>query len=415
MCEGYATAASIHLATGHAVLCAFNAGNLLPVAEAARALYPQRRLILCADNDVKADATNVGLDAATAAAQAVNGLLAVPPAHEGKACDFNDLHQWRGFEAVLTCIEEAKAPHNTMKTALRVLDLEEMLTIEMPPREYVVHPVIPEQGLCLLYAARGVGKTHIALSIAYAVASGDKVLKWTCPKPRQVLYVDGEMPFTVMQERLAALVRAHDIEPDPHFFRILTPDMQGENPMPNLATSEGQDAIAPYLDGVSLVVIDNLATLCRSGRANDEESWLPVQAWILELRRRGISVLLVHHASKNGGQRGTSAKEDVLDTVINLSRPKDYNPEEGARFEVHLTKARGIFGPDAEPFEARLESDSTRSYWTVRSIEDALQSQVRTLANDGMTQREIATELDVSKSNVNRLCKKFGIDTRGGK
>ena len=53
---------------------------------------------------------------------------------------------------------------------------------------------------------------------------------------------------------------------------------------------------------------------------------MPVQEWILQLRRRGISVLIVHHAGKGGDQRGTSAKEDVLDTVIKLSRPDDYNP-----------------------------------------------------------------------------------------
>lgn len=107
---------------------------------------------------------------------------------------------------------------------------------------------------------------------------------------------------------------------------------------------------------MKLIVLDNLATLCRHGRANDEESFLPVQEWLLKLRRRGISVLLVHHASKNGSQRGTSSKEDTLDTVIQLKRPSDYETDQGARFEVHLTKARGIFGEDAEPFEAQLST-----------------------------------------------------------
>lgn len=412
--EGFATAASLHLATGHAVLVAFNAGNLPAVAKMARRLYPEREIILAADNDVNTEG-NPGLTKATEAASTIGARLALCPAHEGKATDFNDLHNWRSLEAVAAIIAEATIPQARKQTALRVLDLQEMLTIEMPPREYIVHPIIPEQGLCLLYAARGVGKTHAALSIAYAVASGGNVLRWTCPKPRPVLYIDGEMPFPAMQERLAALVQAHDAEPDPRFLRILTPDMQGENPMPNIATHEGQTALSPYLEGIDLVVVDNLATLARNGRANDEESWLPIQEWILGLRRRGISVLIVHHAGKNGGQRGTSAKEDVLDVVISLSRPKDYNPEEGARFEVRLTKARGIFGPDAEPFEARLESDGARSFWTVRSIEDVLLSQVRSLADDGMTQREIAAELEVSKSAVNRLCKKHDISTKGGK
>jgi len=58
----------------------------------------------------------------------------------------------------------------------------------------------------------------------------------------------------------------------------------------------------------------------------------------------------------NGRQRGTSRREDSLDTVIALRRPADYSPEEGARFEVHIEKARSIVGEGASPFEAMVRS-----------------------------------------------------------
>ncbi len=111
--EGYATGASLHLATGHAVLFAFNAGNLEAVAHIARARYPDREIMLCADNDcetIKADGTqgNPGKEAASRAAQAVDGKLAVCPAHDGKATDFNDLHRLRSLEAVRTVVEAAR-------------------------------------------------------------------------------------------------------------------------------------------------------------------------------------------------------------------------------------------------------------------------------------------------------------------
>jgi hypothetical protein len=80
------------------------------------------------------------------------------------------------------------------------------------------------------------------------------------------------------------------------------------------------------LNDFDLIVLDNLSTLVRSGRENESESWLPVQEWALQLRKRGKSILFVHHAGKTGQQRGTSKKEDVLDTVISLKRPKDYSP-----------------------------------------------------------------------------------------
>ena len=84
------------------------------------------------------------------------------------------------------------------------------------------------------------------------------------------------------------------------------------------------------LADVSLLVIDSLSTLCPgAGPENDAESWEEMQQWLLALRRRGVSVLLVHHDNRSGGQRGTSKKEDVLSTVIQLTRPTDYRTAEG--------------------------------------------------------------------------------------
>ncbi len=77
ICEGYATAASIYEATSHATACAFDAGNLEPVARALRAKFPRLRLILCADNDTETEG-NPGVRYAEAAARAVGGFMAVP-------------------------------------------------------------------------------------------------------------------------------------------------------------------------------------------------------------------------------------------------------------------------------------------------------------------------------------------------
>lgn len=109
LAEGYATAASLRLATGHACLVAFNAGNLLPVARMARDKYPDREIILCADNDCGGGGDrNPGVEAATRAAQAIGGTLAVCPALDGSKADFNDLHTARSLEAVRRVIEEAR-------------------------------------------------------------------------------------------------------------------------------------------------------------------------------------------------------------------------------------------------------------------------------------------------------------------
>ena len=90
--------------------CAFNAGNLLPVALALRSKYPALRLTLCADDDMK-KAGNTGMKAATEAARAVGGYVAVPDFGKSRpddATDFNDLACISGAEAVKRCINAAQ-------------------------------------------------------------------------------------------------------------------------------------------------------------------------------------------------------------------------------------------------------------------------------------------------------------------
>ncbi len=105
--EGFATAASLRLATGYAVLAAFSAGNLLPVAQMARRKYPDREIILCADNDI-ATKDNPGVAKATMAARAINGKLAICPICNDKPIDFNDLYRLKTVDAVKAAIEEAR-------------------------------------------------------------------------------------------------------------------------------------------------------------------------------------------------------------------------------------------------------------------------------------------------------------------
>ena len=57
------------------------------------------------------------------------------------------------------------------RTELVVLTLEELLKRETPPRQNLLSPWLPSQGLCMIYAARGLGKTWAALMIAYAAVS----------------------------------------------------------------------------------------------------------------------------------------------------------------------------------------------------------------------------------------------------
>ena len=110
--EGYATAASIHEATGCPVAVAFFAGNIKPVASVLRALYPGLEMIICADDDAWTT-NNPGMDKAIDAARAVNAYLVVPqfPSDRVKGdTDFNDLANKHGLEAVKACFDNKTYP-----------------------------------------------------------------------------------------------------------------------------------------------------------------------------------------------------------------------------------------------------------------------------------------------------------------
>lgn len=289
---------------------------------------------------------------------------------------------------------------------LRALDVQDLARMHFKLREVILDPWLHSQDLCMVFAARGVGKTHFGLSVAYAVSTAGKFAKWSAPRPRKVLYLDGELPGGVMQKRL--LMHCPDVEPAPGFLRIFTPDLLPEGQaMPDLSTLDGQDQIDAMIDDdTEVVFVDNLSAWARSGRENEAESWLPIADWILSLRRRGMAVVLIHHAGKGGQQRGTSKREDLLDVVIGLSRPADYDPSQGAVFVAEFTKARNLSGDDAEGIELQLGGDEDRATWTWRTVESSTYDRVVALVKEGLKQADIALELGVNKSNVSRAMRK---------
>lgn len=109
ICEGWATGSSIFEATGYTVAVAFDASNLLPVAQALRKKYPESKIVICADDDYQTNG-NPGITAAHKAAQAVDGLLVIPAFGKNRSeesTDFNDLYQQLGANAVKRQISDS--------------------------------------------------------------------------------------------------------------------------------------------------------------------------------------------------------------------------------------------------------------------------------------------------------------------
>lgn len=158
-----------------------------------------------------------------------------------------------------------------------------------------------------------------------------------------------------------------------------------------------------------LLILDSISTLCNGGPAeNEAESWTEMQRWLLKLRRRGVSPLIVHHDGKGGAQRGTSKREDVVSQSIHLQRPADYSPSQGARFEVILEKTRGVYGADAEPFEARLVTgDDGRMRWEVKDLQAGSHAKLLDRLQNGVPIAEAYKDLGISRATAYRRRKRW--------
>lgn len=358
-------------------------------------------------NDDGPDAAATASGAGDVEAGAVTSLNSANLAEEQISLPLDPEHSAPPVEETERLVhEQTIETFDLTPPSIRIYTLEELLAAKIPPRETLLEPWLPEKGIAMLYAPRGVGKTHLALGCAYAVASGGTFLKWRASRPRRILLLDGEMPVVTLQERLDAIVAKASVTAPEGYISIMPYDVFSEGG-PDLSSEAGQAELEPFIGDADLIVVDSISTICRGGKENEAESWDAIQAWALRQRRKGRTVLFVHHAGKKGDQRGTSKREDVLDTVIKLVRPADYRAEDGARFIVEFTKNRGFMGPDAESFEAALSNGD----WDIRAVQGERATRIMERRSEGLTQREIAAELGIGVSTVNRTLKRETANT----
>jgi len=301
-------------------------------------------------------------------------------------------------------------PRRLKMRRLPVLTLSEFRALDLPKRRRLL-PWLMEGGLTMIYGPRGVGKTHFCLSLAVALASGKLFIKWAVEAPIGVLVVDGEMPAEELRERLDAWHPGKPVAP----LEVLSHEVVFERMERdlNLGLAEWQEAIKCHLEShpeVRVLIVDNLSCLLPSVREDKRDDWAQnVMPFLISLRRRAVAVILIHHAGKSGNQRGTSAREDALDTVICLDALPDHDATHGAAFRVTFTKARGCFGDDLAEIEARIETAPEGPLnWSWKPVEESNRERLLTLVKAGVDSvKDAAEELQLTPGAVSKLKKKL--------
>lgn len=289
-----------------------------------------------------------------------------------------------------------------------IMSAKDFLSMPVPPQQYIVDNWLPVGGLISVFAVRGVGKTWFALELALSVAKGKDFFDWPIPKPRRVLYVDGEMSPSMLQERIRNLSNG-DVSDNLFFLSVAR--LRRDRKTLNIHQSETQQEINNALDKLKekgeqpdLIILDNLSALGRGiddNNNSDQEHFLD---WLLERRSLGYSVLTVDHEGKSSdkGSRGASRKEDFLDTVIRLkARNEDAN---GANFEISFTKIRGE-RPNPCKLAVQLSSDEEGALkWDTGNPQQEQPLYVQCLIamhqHNPKTQKELSEKMGCVPSNL---------------
>jgi hypothetical protein len=219
------------------------------------------------------------------------------------------------------------------------------LNRDIPPLDRLLGDLLTTTTRMMLVAPTGLGKTNLALAIATVIPLGADFLHWRgAGRPRRALYIDGEMSERLMKQRVVDAARRAGMSEEniallqANLFIVNRADFTD---LPPLNTEAGQqyiDHIIEMIDGVDLIVFDNVQALT-TGDMLDPVEWQKILGWMQKLTGQHIGQLWIHHTGHNEQQSyGTKTREWQLDTVALLERVE--LPAADIAFKIRFTKAR---------------------------------------------------------------------------
>ncbi|NPU86403.1 MAG: AAA family ATPase [Syntrophaceae bacterium] len=324
---------------------------------------------------------------------------------------------------------ETPLPGNVSETKLNdsisdmMVSASDLMTRKLPERPHIMRPWLKAGSLTLVYAKAGVGKSFFAWSVAIAVVKQLTIGEWTVDNPAGCLYTDGEMQLDDIQERL--LQFAKDLPADKACLNILSSEIAAQTDMQiiNITERKWRDQISEVVRkdlSIGLVILDNVSSLTPGINENSKKDWDDINQWLLTLRRMGIAVIVIHHASLKGNPRGTSGRYDNVDWTIKLKDLADATRSSGAYFQVEFVKKRGKRDNALRPFTIRIahDPDSGLPWQTSHYADRKRPPYIIALIGLGMKQRDIAEVLECTEVNVSQIKKKAikdGLFTEDGR
>lgn len=205
-----------------------------------------------------------------------------------------------------------------------------------PPIKWIIERLFSAGSVSLLVGEGGSKKTWAALDMAVCIALGKLWLDLATTQST-VLLIDEESGNRRISRRLAEVLRGHLAGEDAPIYYTTLAQVDLRNP----ADVEALHALIAET-GAHFVIIDALADVMPGA---DENAVKDVQPVFIALRRIAeetqSAIVIIHHANKNGGYRGSTAMKGAVDLMLTVeSKPDSPN------IDFSFVKAR-----DVEPFK----------------------------------------------------------------
>ena len=284
-----------------------------------------------------------------------------------------------------------------------LLDDNALNTLEIPKRESLMGDWFKAGDYGIVFGKRGLGKSWLAMALARALAEGRDFGPWKCSNARCVLYVDGEMSLDDYRDRVRALSEGAGA------FITLSHQAIFDRAQKALCLSDRtqQDELTRLCEvgRVDVLFLDNGACLFRGVAENDADDFRDmIEGWLLDLRRRGVAVVLVQHAGRNGAIRGTSKREDAAFWILRMDEANGAENEHGAHFLTRFVKNRNA-SQDPPPLDWHFKPDCGKTLITYREADSM--AIFRQWIDDGLnTCGELAEEMGVSKGTISKMAKR---------
>lgn len=318
-----------------------------------------------------------------------------------------------------------------------ILTAEQLEALVIPPRPALLDQWLCEGDLGYIYAPRGVGKTWLAMALPGAISTRSPLGLWQAgeeappaappaasspedtpvtpeedpaptpaPAPSHipVLYVDGEMALKHSKYRARGLdlSKVHHLHHE-HLFNQ-------SGTAVNIGEPEDRQRLTQALieQGYRVLILDNLSSLASGIDENKGTDYEPLANWLLDLRRRKITVIVIHHAGRNGMMRGHSKREDACSWIIELRNARQ-ETDPGAKFISHFAKPSRNTGDPLPDLLWHFTTDKATGITDIKcelSIESEYDQFVQHVCEGVTNQNDIAELMNKPKGTVSKWAAK---------